>query len=109
MIDGKGTGTDNAYMHLRQRAAVQVGDAVYTGQELGEVGETGDAVGCHLHFEEWTAPGWYNGGRPIDPLPDLKRWDRRASRSCQRRRSELCGPLLGASGDGEGTGVGKAR
>ena len=33
-------------------------------------------VGCHLHFEEWTAPGWYDGGHPVDPLPDLKRWDR---------------------------------
>jgi hypothetical protein len=33
-------------------------------------------VGCHLHFEQWTSPGWYDGGRPIDPLPDLKRWDR---------------------------------
>ncbi len=76
MIDGKGTDVDYAYMHLRQRAAVQVGDSVYTGQDLGEVGETGNAVGCHLHFEEWSAPGWYDGGRPVDPLPDLTRWDR---------------------------------
>jgi murein DD-endopeptidase MepM/ murein hydrolase activator NlpD len=75
VIDGKGTDTDYAYMHLRQRAAVQVGDPVYTGQDLGEVGETGNAHGCHLHFEEWSAPGWYDGGRPFDPLPDLQRWD----------------------------------
>ena len=76
VIDGTGTGTDYAYMHLREKAGVQVGDRVYTGQELGAVGDTGNAHGCHLHFEEWTAPGWYDGGRPIDPLPDLKRWDR---------------------------------
>jgi murein DD-endopeptidase MepM/ murein hydrolase activator NlpD len=76
VIDGKGTGADNAYMHLRQRADVLVGDHVYTGQEIGQVGDTGDAVGCHLHFEEWTSPGWYDGGHPVDPLPDLKRWDR---------------------------------
>jgi murein DD-endopeptidase MepM/ murein hydrolase activator NlpD len=76
VIDGKGTDTDYAYMHLRQRAAVQVGDSVYTGQDLGEVGDSGNAVGCHLHFEEWSAPGWYDGGRPFDPAPDLKRWDR---------------------------------
>jgi murein DD-endopeptidase MepM/ murein hydrolase activator NlpD len=76
VIDGKGTDTDYAYMHLRQRAVVQVGDSVYTGQDLGEVGETGNARGCHLHFEEWSGPGWYDGGRPFDPLPDLKRWDR---------------------------------
>jgi murein DD-endopeptidase MepM/ murein hydrolase activator NlpD len=76
VIDGKGTETDYAYMHLRQRAAVQVGDSVYTGQDLGEVGETGNARGCHLHFEEWSGPGWYDGGRPVDPLPDLQRWDK---------------------------------
>jgi murein DD-endopeptidase MepM/ murein hydrolase activator NlpD len=76
VIDGKGTDVDYAYMHLRQRAAVQLGDPIYTGQDLGEVGETGDAVGCHLHFEEWSGPGWYDGGRPYDPLPDLKRWDK---------------------------------
>jgi hypothetical protein len=76
VIDGKGTETDYAYMHMREKADVLVGDRVYTGQELGAVGDTGNARGCHLHFEEWTAPGWYDGGRPVDPLPDLKRWDR---------------------------------
>jgi murein DD-endopeptidase MepM/ murein hydrolase activator NlpD len=75
VIDGRGTGVDFAYMHLRQPALVGTGETVYTGQQIGEVGDTGDAVGCHLHFEEWTAPGWYKGGHPFDPLPDLKRWD----------------------------------
>jgi murein DD-endopeptidase MepM/ murein hydrolase activator NlpD len=75
VIDGQGTGLDFAYMHLRQPALVSAGARVYTGQPIGEVGETGDAQGCHLHFEEWSAPGWYKGGRPFDPLPDLKRWD----------------------------------
>ena len=46
-----------------------------TGQPIGEVGDTGDADGCHLHFEMWSAPGWYTGGAPIDPLPSLKAWD----------------------------------
>jgi murein DD-endopeptidase MepM/ murein hydrolase activator NlpD len=36
---------------------------------------TGDATACHLHFEIWTAPGWYEGGSPIDPLPYLEKWD----------------------------------
>jgi hypothetical protein len=75
VIDGEGTGIDSAYMHLREPALVTAGSHVYTGQPLGEVGDTGDAQGCHLHFEEWTAPGWYKGGRPFDPLSDLKRWD----------------------------------
>ena len=52
------------------------GQRVETGQPLGVVGDTGSASACHLHFEIWTAPGWYRGGTPIDPLPALKRWDR---------------------------------
>ena len=75
VIDGAGTGVDHMYAHLRQPALVTTGATVYTGQQIGEVGDTGDAQGCHLHFEEWTAPGWYKGGHPYDPLPDLKRWD----------------------------------
>jgi murein DD-endopeptidase MepM/ murein hydrolase activator NlpD len=63
-------------MHLRGPALVKAGSFVYTGQPLGEVGDTGNAQGCHLHFELWSAPGWYAGGRPFDPLPHLKRWDR---------------------------------
>jgi murein DD-endopeptidase MepM/ murein hydrolase activator NlpD len=43
---------------------------------IGYVGDTGDASECHLHFELWDAPGWYEGGRPVDPLALLKRWDR---------------------------------
>lgn len=76
VIDGQGTDVDYVYMHLRERAQVQVGDRVFTGQEIGAVGESGNARGCNLHFEEWAGPGWYDGGRPFDPLPDLKRWDR---------------------------------
>jgi len=68
-------GTDNSYMHLAQPSPFSKGDTVFTGQQIGVVGDTGDAVGCHLHFEIWTAPGWYNGGHPIDPLPALKSWD----------------------------------
>ena len=75
MIDGARTGIDYAYMHLREPALVDKGDKVSTGQLIGYVGDTGRAFGCHLHFEEWTAPGWYEGGSPFDPLPDLKAWD----------------------------------
>jgi murein DD-endopeptidase MepM/ murein hydrolase activator NlpD len=76
VIDGKGTGFDMAYMHLLRPSPLSAGDVVRTGQPIGLVGSTGDAVACHLHLEIWTAPGWYEGGSPIDPLPLLKRWDR---------------------------------
>ena len=75
VIDGDGTGDDYAYMHLQGPALVDKGDHVATGQRLGSVGDTGAASGCHLHFELWTAPGWYEGGKPIDPLPSLQAWD----------------------------------
>jgi peptidase M23-like protein len=76
VIDGKGTPYDTAYMHLAEPSPLKTGDPVRTGQPLGIVGETGDATACHLHFELWTGPGWYEGGHPIDPLPYLKRWDK---------------------------------
>ena len=68
-------GYDNAYMHLAGPSPFQQGDPVYTGEQVGVVGDTGDATACHLHFEVWTPPGWYNGGHTIDPLPLLEAWD----------------------------------
>jgi murein DD-endopeptidase MepM/ murein hydrolase activator NlpD len=76
VIDGKGTGFDFMYAHLAQPSPLKTGEPVRTGQPIGVVGETGDATACHLHFEMWTAPGWYQGGSPIDPLPYLEKWDR---------------------------------
>lgn len=64
-------GTSQAYMHMLAPATVRKGEPVTAGQPLGQVGQTGAASACHLHFELWTAPGWYEGGRPIDPLPLL--------------------------------------
>ena len=76
VIDGAGPAAgDYVYMHMRKPALVHAGDRVFTGQQIGEVGETGRASGCHLHFELWSAPGWFVGGKAFDPLPSLKAWD----------------------------------
>ena len=72
-------GSDHVYMHLRDPALVPKGAAVSSGQQIGFVGDTGRAHGCHLHFEVWPAPGWYSGGSPVDPLPSLQAWDAGAS------------------------------
>lgn len=68
-------GRSQVYMHMRAPALVSKGQTVRAGQPIGEVGDSGAAEGCHLHFELWSAPGWYTGGKPIDPLPTLKAWD----------------------------------
>ena len=75
VIDGDGTDLDYVYMHLDQPSPFGEGDRVYTGQTIGAVGDSGNARGCHLHFELWGAPGWYDGGKPFDPFPSLQAWD----------------------------------
>jgi murein DD-endopeptidase MepM/ murein hydrolase activator NlpD len=75
VIDGDNTDLDYVYMHLDQPTPFRAGDRVYTGQTIGAVGESGNARGCHLHFELWGAPGWYDGGDPFDPQPALRAWD----------------------------------
>jgi hypothetical protein len=76
VIDQRGSGEDNMYAHLVAPSPLHTGDKVGTGQYIGNVGQTGDATACHLHFEIWSAPGWYEGGAPYDPLPLLQAWDK---------------------------------
>jgi murein DD-endopeptidase MepM/ murein hydrolase activator NlpD len=71
-IHGQGENRSYFYAHLPRPLSVRRGEAVWEGERVGAVGETGNAisVGCHLHFEI------HVGGVPIDPEPALRRWDR---------------------------------
>jgi murein DD-endopeptidase MepM/ murein hydrolase activator NlpD len=74
VIRSKALRQDFMYAHLQSPAPVTKGQILATGQFLGAVGDTGNARGCHLHFELWTGK-WYRGGSAIDPLPTLRWWD----------------------------------
>ena len=49
-----GDGIKTRYAHLRS-VSVEIGDYVKQGAELGLMGESGEASGCHLHFEVYGA------------------------------------------------------
>lgn len=75
ILDGDAEDFDYAFMHLKEGSIpVQKGEHVDQGQRLGYVGNTGRSSGAHLHFEIWQG-SWYDGGKPIDPLPYLKQWE----------------------------------
>jgi murein DD-endopeptidase MepM/ murein hydrolase activator NlpD len=66
---------DYFFAHMATPALVAPKQKLVPGQQIGTVGESGNASGCHLHFELWKRPGWYRGGRAIDPLNALLAWD----------------------------------
>lgn len=59
-----GNGYHTWYAHL-SRADVTVGQYVYKGENIADVGATGFATGPHLHYQIMYQ------GRPIDPSPFL--------------------------------------
>ena len=71
VIRNKKLHQDYMYAHLATRAPVSKGQIVMPGQQVGVVGQTGNARGCHLHFELWLGK-WYRGGHPVNPLPYLQ-------------------------------------
>jgi murein DD-endopeptidase MepM/ murein hydrolase activator NlpD len=64
------------YLHMRAPTPHAVGDAVQGGARVGAVGCTGSCWGDHLHLEMRAGRG--TTGRPLDPLPLLRRLSLRA-------------------------------
>ncbi|MDX6581319.1 MAG: hypothetical protein QOI10_503 [Solirubrobacterales bacterium] len=76
VVDGKATKLDTVYVHMAHRSPLREGARVRTGQVIGNVGQTGNASACHLHFEIWSAPGWYEGGHAMPSVGRLLHtWD----------------------------------
>jgi murein DD-endopeptidase MepM/ murein hydrolase activator NlpD len=71
LIHGEGEERSYFYAHLPRPAPVEEGERVWTGERVGSVGKTGNAItiGCHLHFEI------HVHGVPVDPAPELRHWD----------------------------------
>jgi hypothetical protein len=72
VIRGLGERRKYWFAHMRHPSPFQRGDLVHVGQRVGQIGRTGNAgsTPCHLHFEI------HVNGRPIDPKPYLRAWDR---------------------------------
>ena len=64
LILDHGRGLQSLYGHLR-KVLVHDGAPVRRGAPIGEVGETGNATGPHLHFE------LRRNGKAFDPAPSL--------------------------------------
>ena len=77
IVEKGSDGYDYFFAHCQKGSTVVApAQVVLAGQQLCNVGATGDASGPHLHFEAWEG-GWRvdAGSHPIDPLPLLKSWD----------------------------------
>lgn len=49
-----GDGVRTRYAHLN-KVSVEIGDYIQQGTEVGVIGNSGDASGCHVHFEVYGA------------------------------------------------------
>lgn len=63
----KGTGQLTTWYAHMQTVAVEAGDNVHPGQQIGAVGAEGNATGCHLHFEVHKRGRSIYGSDNVDP------------------------------------------
>jgi murein DD-endopeptidase MepM/ murein hydrolase activator NlpD len=59
------------YLHMKSPSRAKPGEWVRAGQRIGAVGCTGSCWGDHLHLE--LRRGRSTQGKPVDPLPLLRR------------------------------------
>jgi len=83
VIDVEGVDADIIYMHMTAPSPLRVGQTVAPGQPLGTVGDSGNASGCHLHFEYWIGEAW-RGGEAVDPVPYLSQWEAASAVAARR-------------------------
>ncbi len=59
----------NLYTTYNHMSAITVGRGQHVdrGQQVGRIGQSGNATGPHLHFEVWVGPVW-DGGTRVNPL-----------------------------------------
>jgi murein DD-endopeptidase MepM/ murein hydrolase activator NlpD len=61
-----GSGLYTTYNHM-SAITVGRGQHVSRSQQVGRIGQSGNATGPHLHFEVWRGPVW-DGGTRVNPL-----------------------------------------
>lgn len=74
------------YAHLNKEPLVSTKQSIKEGNQIGEMGQTGDAYGVHLHFEVRNGSGYDHNNKRLNPsdyFPEYKK---------KRTNSELDDP-----------------